>query len=304
MGTPQFSVPTLEALIQKENVEVVGVYTQPPKPAGRGYHLQKSPVHELAETHQIPVFTPTSLKMEEEQQKLKSLNADVAIVVAYGLILPKGVLDAPLKGCLNIHASLLPRWRGAAPIQRAIQAGDIKTGVCIMQMDEGLDTGPVLSTHEIPISKHTTGQSLHDDLSFLGAKALVSLLDDYMEDRVTAIPQPTEGITYAHKLKKEEAKIDWHQDAGKIDCQIRAFYPWPGTVTIHGDQTLKIIQANATESAAGRHAPGTVISLNPLQIACQNGAIEIKILQKMGGKPMNSEDFLRGYPLQLNEILI
>ena len=244
MGTPAFAVPTLASLINN-NYEVVAVYTQPPRPSGRHYHVQKSPVHELALEHSLPVYHPVSLKNEQDQHIFKTHQADLAIVVAYGLILPKKILEAPTSGCLNIHGSLLPRWRGAAPIQRAIEAGDTSTGVCIMQMDVGLDTGPVIATSVIDIGPDDTSQSLHERLSTIGAKLMVDTLPDYLSGQLQGTSQPLEGITYAAKIEKEEGHLDWHQSATTLYNKWRAFNPWPGAFFLHKGVKLKVIQVHS-----------------------------------------------------------
>ena len=227
MGTPDFAASSLRALIDAGH-EVACVYSQPPRPAGRGHQVQRSPVHVLAEERGIPVRTPKSLRNAEAQAEFAALDLDCAVVAAYGLILPQPILDAPRMGCLNIHASLLPRWRGAAPIQRAILAGDAETGVTIMQMDAGLDTGAMLLKGTVPITAETTAGSLHDALAELGAGLIVQALDGLAEGRLTAEPQPSEGVTYAAKLSRDDGRLDWSQPADFIERQVRALNPWPG----------------------------------------------------------------------------
>ena len=287
MGTPDFAVPVLEAL--DENYEVIAVYTQPPRPAGKGYKLTQSPVHQKAEELGIPVYTPTSLKKEEEQKVFAELNADVAVVCAYGLILPKAILEAPQKGCINVHASLLPRWRGAAPIQRSIQAGDKESGVTIMQMDVGLDTGDMLMKESCPITADTTGQILHDALSEIGARLIVRTL----ADNPTPIPQPSEGVTYAEKIQKTESLIDWQKSADELARLVMAFNPYPATYTMFNEERIKILTAYATDKTTDKPA-GTILD-SDLHIACGNGTVlKITMLQRAGKKAMTTDDFMKG----------
>jgi methionyl-tRNA formyltransferase len=286
MGTPDFSVPVLDALVDAGH-EIICVYCQPPRPAGRGKKDRPSPVQKRAEALNLPVRHPVSLKAPEAQADFAELRADVAVVVAYGLILPQPVLDAPRLGCLNIHASLLPRWRGAAPIQRAIMAGDDKTGVCIMQMEAGLDTGPVLLRKELDIGAEETAGELHDRLSALGASAIVETLEGV--DRLTPVPQPEDGITYAQKIDKAEAKIDWNEDAVDIDRTIRGLSPFPGAWTMAEGKRVKLLRVCL---AGGGGAPGTV--LDGSTIACGRGAITLTEVQPEGKSPMSAEEWLRG----------
>lgn len=287
MGTPDFAVPVLEAL--DENYEVIAVYTQPPRPAGKGYKLTPSPVHQKAEELGIPVYTPTSLKKEEEQKVFAELNADVAVVCAYGLILPKAILEAPQKGCINVHASLLPRWRGAAPIQRSIQAGDKESGVTIMQMDVGLDTGDMLMKESCPITADTTGQILHDALSEIGARLIVRTL----ADNPTPIPQPSEGVAYAEKIQKTESLIDWQKSADELARLVMAFNPYPATYTMFNEERIKILTAYATDKTTDKPA-GTILD-SDLHIACGNGTVlQITMLQRAGKKAMKTDDFMKG----------
>jgi methionyl-tRNA formyltransferase len=286
MGTPEFSVTVLDALVQAGH-EIACVYTQPPRPAGRGQAERPTPVHTRAAAMRVPVRHPKSLRTPEAQAEFAALDADVAVVVAYGLILPQAVLDAPRRGCLNIHASLLPRWRGAAPIQRAIIAGDAETGVCIMQMEAGLDTGPVLLCRAIPIGETETASQLHDRLAQLGAEAIVTALADL--DRLTPQPQSDEGVTYAAKIDKSEAQVDWTRPAIEIDRQIRGLSPFPGAWTIIAGKRVKLI---GCQLANGTGAPGTV--LEGLTIACATGAVEITALQPEGKPRMLADDYLRG----------
>jgi len=294
MGTPDFSVPILTAIIG-HGYEVAAVYTQPPRPAGRrGLELTKSPVHEKAEEFGIPVFTPTSLKGEEEQAAFTSLEADVAIVVAYGLLLPKAILDAPRLGCYNGHASLLPRWRGAAPIQRAIMAGDSETGIMIMKMDEGLDTGPVAMAEKIAITADMTAGELHDRLSMAGADLMVRALGALERESLTLQPQAQDGVTYAAKIDKAEARIDWSKSASQVHNQIRGLSPFPGAwceMEINGAVERVKLQRSTLGQSSG--APGAVLD-DALTIACGEGSVRLLTLQRSGGRPLPATDFLRG----------
>ncbi len=298
MGTPDFAVPALDALIAAGH-EMTCVYSQPPRPAGRGHKVLASPVQRAAEAAGIPVRTPTSLKSAAEQAAFADLAADAAVVVAYGLILPKRVLDAPRLGCLNIHASLLPRWRGAAPIQRAILAGDDETGVCIMQMDEGLDTGPVLLTGRVPIITEATGATLHDQLSALGAKLIVEALAGLAADRLTATPQPEEGATYAAKLDRAEGRLDWSGDAIALERQVRAFTPWPGAWFEAGGERVKVHGAAA---AAGEGDPGQVLD-DGCTVACGTGALRLLRVQRPGRAAMAADECFRGFGIRAGDIL-
>lgn len=296
MGTPAFSVPVLDALVA-DGHEIACVYCQPPRPAGRGKKERPSPVHARALELGLSVRTPASLKVQEALADLQELNADIAVVVAYGLILPQAVLDAPRRGCLNIHASLLPRWRGAAPIHRAIMSGDAKTGVCIMQMEAGLDTGPVLSRRETLIGPEETTAVLHDRLSEMGASLIVETLADL--DAKTAEPQPSEGVTYAHKIDKSEARVDWSMPAIEVDRVIRGLSPFPGAWALDGDTRIKFL---ASKVAQGQGAPGTVL-LDPLRVVCGAGAVELTQLQRAGKGAQDAAEFLRGWPLKAGTLL-
>ncbi len=298
MGTPEFSVPVLTAILGQGH-EVVCAYTQPPRPAGRrGLQLKQSPVHEQAEKLGIEVRTPQSLKSPEEQAKLRDLDADVAVVVAYGLLLPKPVLDAPRLGCFNVHASLLPRWRGAAPIQRAIMAGDTHSGVAIMKMDEGLDTGPVALEESISITPEMTAGDLHDALMPLGADLMIRALAALERGSLALTPQPVEGVTYASKIDKTEARIDWSKPAAEIDRTIRGLSPFPGAWAEldsgNGPERVKLLRSRHG-SADGD--PGTIVTENGLHVACSKGAVEILHLQKAGSRSMDAETFMRGAAL-------
>jgi methionyl-tRNA formyltransferase len=295
MGTPDFAVPALAALIDAGH-DVVCVYSQPPRPAGRGQREQPSPVQVFAEGRGIDVRYPVSLKTADAQAEFAALNADVAVVAAYGLILPKAVLAAPRLGCINIHASLLPRWRGAAPIQRAILAGDSETGVTIMQMDEGLDTGPMLVTGTVPIGPETTASDLHDALAEMGGGLIVRIL---AEDLPEAVPQPEDGATYAPKLDRAEGRIDWSEDAAALDLKIRALNPWPGVWCEQDGARLRVLAAIPVE---GRGVPGTVISA-PLTVACGTGALRLDRVQRAGKSAMSADDFIRGNQVPVGTVL-
>ncbi len=288
MGTPEFSVPALEAVAAEH--EVACVYTQPPRPAGRGKKDRPSPVQVRAEALGLPVRHPVSLKGAEAQAEFAALEADVAVVVAYGLILPQAVLEAPVQGCLNIHASLLPRWRGAAPIHRAIMAGDAKTGVCIMQMEAGLDTGPVLLRREVTIGAEETTGDLHDRLSALGAGAIVEALAGL--DGLVPVPQPEAGVTYAAKIDKAEARVDWTRPAAEVDRLIRGLSPFPGAWTEVGGERVKLLRSRL---AGGQGAPGQVLS--GFAVACGTGAVEVIEAQRDGKRPMPAAEVLRGLSL-------
>jgi methionyl-tRNA formyltransferase len=284
MGTPEFSVPVLEALHQAH--EIVAVYCQPPRPAGRGKADRPSPVQARAEVLGLPVRHPVSLRSDAAVAEFAALDADLAVVVAYGLILPQAILDAPRLGCLNIHASLLPRWRGAAPIHRAIMAGDRETGVCIMQMEAGLDTGPVLLRKAVQIGPEETTADLHDRLSALGAQLIVQALEHLP---LPALPQPAEGVTYAAKIDKAEARVDFSQPAVAVDRLIRGLSPFPGAWTLVNGERVKLLRSRL---AKGNGAPGQV--LGGLTIACGEGAVEITEAQREGKRPMPAHEILRG----------
>ena len=291
-GTPAFAVPSLRAAHARN--EVVAVYTQPDRPAGRGRGLTPSPVKLEAIQRGIPVLQPESLRKKSSQQALRELAPDLMIVVAYGLILPQAVLDIPRFGCWNVHASLLPRWRGAAPIQRAIEAGDAETGVCLMQMEAGLDTGPVLLSQRTPIGEQETGGQLHDRLSELGARVLadgLGLLRAGM--RPVAQPQPETGATYAHKLEKHEARLDWSQPADALARKVRAFEPWPVAEANVAGERLRIHGAVALD-LAHRAEPGTLLAAGRqgLDIACGQGALRLRVVQREGGKAITAADYL------------
>ncbi|NVO57489.1 methionyl-tRNA formyltransferase [Rhodobacteraceae bacterium B1Z28] len=290
MGTPDFSVPVLDALVDAGH-EIAAVYCQPPRPAGRGKKDRPTPVHARAEALGLSVRHPVSLKSAEEQAAFAALDADVAVVVAYGLILPQPVLDAPTHGCLNIHASQLPRWRGAAPIHRAIMSGDAETGICIMQMEAGLDTGPVLLRKATDIGAEETTAQLHDRLSAMGAGLIVAALADLAD--LKPDPQPEDGVTYASKIDKSEARVDWNRPAMEIDRQIRGLSPFPGAWTELDGARIKLLASRLTE---GQGAPGEVLA-GGLRVACGQGAVELLRLQRPGKAAQDSETFLRGWPV-------
>jgi methionyl-tRNA formyltransferase len=291
MGSPDFAVPALRALHGAGHA-IAAVYCQPPKPAHRGQRETRCAVHVAAEALGLPVRTPARLRRDEaEHAAFAALDLDAAVVAAYGLILPKPMLDAPRRGCLNIHASLLPRWRGAAPIQAAILAGDDRTGVTIMRMDEGLDTGPMLLAEAVPIGPETTASTLHDTLAALGARLILRAL----AENPPAVPQPDEGVTYAPKLTREDGRIDWSRDAAAIDRQVRALNPWPGTHTRHGEEVLKVLDA-APLPERTEAPPGTVLEAG--RVACGGGTVlRLTRLQRAGRAPQEIGAFLRGYPL-------
>lgn len=301
MGTPDFSVPALEAIFGAGH-DVVAVYSQPPRPAGRGKKLQPSPVHLAAERHGIEVRTPKSLKSDDVQAAFSDLNLDVAVVVAYGLILPKAILDAPRLGCVNIHASLLPRWRGAAPIQRALMAGDTETGVTIMKMDEGLDTGGMLMVEALEIDGMETAGGLHDRLSALGAEMIGPALEAYASGDLTETPQPEEGVTYASKIDKSEARIAWDRTATKIKNHIHGISPFPGAWFEHDGQRIKVLACQVLDLGALTNDPGTVLD-DELTISTADGAVRLIKVQRQGKGPMDAADFLRGFDLPLGTVL-
>lgn len=287
MGTPDFAVPALQALLAAGH-EVACVYCQPPRPAGRGQRERPSPVQAEAEARGLPVRHPATLRTPDAQAEFAALGLEAAVVVAYGLLLPQEVLDAPARGCLNIHASLLPRWRGAAPIHRAVMAGDAETGVCIMRMEAGLDTGPVLLRESLPIGPTDTTGDLHDRLAGLGARLIVEALARL--DALVAAPQPEEGATYARKIDKAEARIDWTRPAAEVDRLIRGLSPFPGAWCEAGAERIKLLRSRLAEGAG---EPGQV--LRGLTVACGEGAVEVLELQRAGARALPAEDALRGW---------
>lgn len=302
MGTPDFAVPTLAEIVGQGH-EVVAVYTRPPAKAGRGMGEKRSPVHEMAERFAIPVFTPRTLRSEEEQETFRSLGADVAVVVAYGLILPLPVLEAPALGCLNLHASLLPRWRGAAPIQRAIMAGDAETGVAVMKMEEGLDTGPVAMVERVAIGPDMTAGELHDRLAVLGADLMVRALAALSRDALSFVPQAAEGVTYAAKITNEEARIDWSRPAAEVHNLVRGLSPFPGAFLMadlgKGPERVKVLRTRRSEGAG---APGTLLP-GGLRVACGEGAVELLQVQRAGRGITSGDEFLRGARLVPGDVL-
>lgn len=299
-GTPHFAASALAALIGKH--EVVGVLTQPDRPSGRGMHLTASPVKQLALQQGVPVLQPPTLKTEEIQRTITQLGADVMVVAAYGLILPKAVLQIPRQGCLNIHASLLPRWRGAAPIQRAILAGDAETGVTIMQMDEGLDTGDMLLKKTCMIGAADTAQSLHDRLAELGAQAIIEALQQMEAGKLHPERQDSRFATYAAKLTKSEAELDWNRDAPDLERAVRGYFPFPTAQVLFGETPIKISRASVSEGNAA--APGTVIAVtrDHILVACGNGgALALETLQKPGGKAMPAAQFITGFHIKVDD---
>jgi methionyl-tRNA formyltransferase len=290
MGSPDFSVPALRAL-HGAGHHIVAVYTQPPKPAGRGQRETPCPVHRAALELGLPVRTPARVRKDEaEHAAFRALDLDVAVVAAYGLILPKAMLDAPRRGCLNIHASLLPRWRGAGPIQAAILAGDSETGITIMRMEEGLDTGPMLLREAVPLTARSTTPDLHDALAAMGARLILRALDEAPPET----PQPEEGVTYAAKLNKADGLLDWAQPAAALDARVRAMNPWPGAYFPHAGEVLRVL---AAEPAEGAGTPGTVLPGPGLVVACGSGALRLTRLQRPGRAAMEAEALLRGYAL-------
>ncbi len=296
-GTPEFAVPALAALAAAGH-DIPLVLTRPDRPAGRGLAVVASPVKRWAERRGLAVFQPANLKDPEPQARLRAAAAEVMVVAAYGLILPQAVLDIPPRGALNIHASLLPRWRGAAPIARAILAGDTLTGVSIMQMDAGLDTGPVLLSEAVPIAPEATAGTLHDELAALGARLIVAALEALLRGTLVPRPQPAAGVTYAPKIDKAEANIDWRRPAAQIERQIRAFNPFPGAATTIDGAALKIWRAALLPDATGE--PGAVLAAGAagIDVACGSGALRVLELQRAAGKRLGAAEFLRGFALR------
>jgi methionyl-tRNA formyltransferase len=298
-GTPQFAASALAELIKEH--QLVAVLTQPDRPSGRGMQLTASPVKQLALQHGLQVLQPVSLKTEETQQTIAQFNADLMVVAAYGLILPKAVLQMPRQGCLNIHASLLPRWRGAAPIQRAILAGDAETGITIMQMDEGLDTGDMLLKKTCAIAPEDTAQTLHDKLAELGAQAIVEALQQMQRGKLVPQQQDARQATYAAKLTKSEAQLDWKQDAAQLERAVRGYFPFPVATTILGETPIKILRAHMSD---GKDAePGTIVATdkNSIHVACGKGVLALDVLQKPGGKALPVVQFIQGLPIQIGD---
>lgn len=291
MGTPAFAVPTLEALLNDAAFEVVAAYTQPPRPAGRGQKLTPSPIHTLAESHGVPVFTPTSLKSAEAQAEFAALNADAAVVIAYGMLLPKEILDAPKHGCINVHPSALPRWRGAAPLQRTIMAGDSTTQIVIMKMDEGLDTGPALLRKDMTIETGTTAGELHDMIAADAAPMVLEVLKNI--ESITPEAQSEEGVTYAAKISKAEATIDWSRPAEELLHHIHGLSPFPGAYFTYQGESIKVLKAAL---AQGNGAAGSMLNDTGM-VACGTGALQLVQVQRAGKKAMPMEEMLRGLTL-------
>jgi methionyl-tRNA formyltransferase len=298
MGTPDFAVPILDALAAAGH-ELAAVYTQPPRPTGRGHHEQPSPVEARARALDLPVRHPLSLKPVETQAEFAALGLDLAVVAAYGLILPRPVLAAPRLGCVNVHASLLPRWRGAAPIQRAILAGDAETGVTLMRMEAGLDTGPMLVARGVPIGPAMTAGELHDALAALGAAMVGPAVEDLAAGRLTATPQPEAGVTYAAKLDRAEGALDWREDAARLERKVRALNPWPGVWFEHRGERIKVLKATAEPGWAPL---GTVVD-DALGIACADGIFRPALLQRPGRAPVELRAFLNGTPVPAGVVL-
>ena len=290
MGTPEFAAPSLKALIQDSNHEVVAVFTQRPKPKGRGYVETLSPIHQIAAENNIPVHTPKTLRNSEIQKIVNDIEADLIVVVAYGFIIPKEILESKQYGCFNIHPSKLPRWRGAAPLQRTIIAGDKETAICIMQMDEGLDTGDVLMQKNLPLKDNITLTELHDICADIGAGLLIKTLYDI--DNIIPIKQTEDGLVYAHKLTKEESKINFNKDAFEIDCMVRGMNPWPGVYFEYESEKIKVLNSEYLDEKHEYQA-GYVVD-NNLKIACESGFLIIKKLQRPGKKALSSSEFLKG----------
>ena len=302
MGSPDFAVPALRALIGAGH-HIAAVYAQPPRPAGRGQRERPCSVHAAALERGLAVRTPEDFTAEADLAAFRSLGLDGAVVAAYGLILPAAVLRAPRLGCINIHASLLPRWRGAAPIQRALLAGDRETGVSIMQMDQGLDTGPVLAQRRLPVTGETTAASLHDALAALGAEMIIEALDGVAAGTLEATPQPAEGATYAAKLDRDEGRLDWSLPADAIERTVRALNPWPGVWFEHAGQRIKLLSlAEWSLERSGDAAPGTLLD-DAFAIACGRGMVRPGRVQRAGRGPQDAAEFLRGYRLAAGDRL-
>jgi methionyl-tRNA formyltransferase len=306
LGTSAFAVPALRALVDAGH-DIACVYTRAPKPAGRGQQERKTPVHVTADSYGLAIHTPRTLRTDDAAAAFGALDLDAAVVVSYGHILPRSFLDAPVLGCINIHGSLLPRWRGAAPIHRALLAGDAETGVTTMRMDEGLDTGPMLLAERTPISAADTAASVHDRLAELGATLIVSTLDGLMRKTIEPVPQPQEGVTYAHKLGKEEGALDWRRPAAELERKVRAFHPWPGTwfeapLRDGGVERIKLLEAGL---ALAGGAPGSVTVAKdgfPV-VACGSGGLRLLKLQRPGKAPQSADAFLRGFALAAGTVL-
>lgn len=295
MGTPYFAVPTLEKLLASEH-DVIAVYTKEPKKAGRGQNEIKSPIHQLAEAHNIKVFTPKTLRGEEALQEFNALQADVAVVAAYGLLLPKAILESTKYGCINLHPSKLPRWRGAAPIQHTILSGDKETAICIMQMDEGMDTGDILMQRELPVPAQMTAAELHDLASHIGADMMIETLNALQLGGLDSHKQSEEGATHARKINRDDEKLDWGKSSFLVNCQIRTFSPKPGAYFTYSGENIKVLEAQYDDSLQHNYVPGEVIDDN-LSIACAHGVLKPTLLQREGRKMIYVEAFLRGFQI-------
>ena len=302
MGSPDFSVPALASLINA-NHNICVVYTQPPRPGGRGKNLQKTPVHNFAEEHGILVQTPGSLKTQEAEEMLLALDLDALVVAAYGLILPQKILQIPKLGCLNIHASILPRWRGAAPIQRAIMAGDGESGVCIMLMEKGLDTGPILKSETIILDDDTTGASLHDSLASIGAKLINPTLIDFADGKIEPTYQNDSNAVYAKKLSKEDGHLVWSKSAEELERIVRALNPWPGAWCLMNGERIKIHEASVLNTLQHTQDPGKILT-GDFSVACGIGVLKITAIQQPGKSAMDISDFIRGNPIQIGSTLL
>jgi methionyl-tRNA formyltransferase len=300
MGTPDFAATILTVLIAGGH-SILAVYTQPPRPAGRGHRMQPSPVQLVAEQHRLALRCPARLRDEETQARFAALDAEVAVVAAYGLILPHAMLNAPRLGCLNVHASLLPRWRGAAPVQRALLAGDSETGITIMQMEEGLDTGPILMQQPLSIGPAATSVGLTDALAQLGGELIVAALDRLAQGTLMPHPQPLEGVTYAQKVDREEGRLDWRCPALDLERKVRALDPWPGAFFEHDGTSIRVLAASVLPDESG-DPPGAVLD-GHLAIACGSGVLRPLRLQRPGRAPLGAAEFLRGYPILPGTIL-
>lgn len=300
MGTPAFAATILDALIDAGH-HIAAVYTQPPRPAGRGHRPQPSPVQLLAERHGLPIRCPVTLREQEAQAAFAALGADAAVVAAYGLILPRPILEAPRLGCLNVHASLLPRWRGAAPIQRALLAGDTVTGITVMQMEEGLDTGPILLQEAVPIARDATSGGLSAELAALGGRLMLAALDGTARGQLTPRPQPHTGVTYAHKIGREEGRLDWRLPSTDLERRVRALDPWPGAFFTVGSERIRVHAAVDLPGPAGG-VPGTVLD-DRLSIACGEGVLRLLRLQRPGRASLETPALLRGFPILPGTVL-
>ena len=298
MGTPEFAVPSLKALVESPH-QVVAAYTRPPRKSGRGMKESKSPVHRFAEDHGIPVLTPENFKDKKDLETFKALGAEVAVVAAYGLILPEAILTAPSKGCLNIHASLLPKFRGAAPIQRAIEAGETVSGNTIMKIEKGLDAGAIIIQEQFTLKPDETAGSLHDRLSDQAAGMIVPALEGYVAGKLVPKPQDETNTTYAPKVKKSESRINWNAPAIEVDRKVRAFCPYPGAWFQHRGKRIRILKGHVVKASG---APGEVLDKS-LTVACKTGAYRIERVQRAGKKPMTAAEFLRGQPIAPGEVL-